>query len=91
MSWHETIKSVQLLSDKFKFSSETELNSVSQFLVSQTEGKIFHDTNEIFYSVHWFQILNLSTSNILVIIIYVSPILMLISIIIDLERFRYTD
>ena len=52
MSSHKIIKSNQLLSDHFKFSSETELNSLSQFLISQTEGKIFHDTKGIFDSTY---------------------------------------
>ena len=52
MSSHETIKSIQLISDNFKFLQETKLNSLSQFLVSQTEGKIFHDAKEIFDSAY---------------------------------------
>ena len=48
MSSHESIKSIQLLSDNFNLSPETKLNSLSQFLVSQTEGKIFYDAKEIF-------------------------------------------
>ena len=52
MSSHETIKSIQLLSDNFNLSPETELNYLSQFLVSQTEGKRYHDTKEMFDSAY---------------------------------------
>ena len=52
MSSHKIIKSILLFSDNFDFSSETELNSLSQFLVSQTEGNIFHDTKELFDSAY---------------------------------------
>ena len=40
------------LTDQLNFSSETELNSVSQFSVSPTEGSRFHDAKELFDSVY---------------------------------------
>ena len=43
---------IQLFPDKFKFSSETKLNFLSQCLVSQTEGKRYHDIKEIFDSAY---------------------------------------
>ena len=52
MSSHETIKSIQLLSDNFNLSQETELNYLSQFLVSQTERKRYYDAKEIFDSTY---------------------------------------
>ena len=40
------------LIDESNFSNETELNSISQFLVSSTKGKRFHDAKELFDSVY---------------------------------------
>ena len=40
------------LTDQLKFSTETELNSVSQFSVSPTEGSRFHDSKELFDSAY---------------------------------------
>ena len=39
VSSHKIIKSVQLFSDNFKFSPETELNSLSQLLVRRPKEK----------------------------------------------------
>ena len=52
MSSHETIKSIQLFSENFNFLPETELNSLSYFFISQTEGKRYHDAKEIFDSAY---------------------------------------
>ena len=52
MSSHIIIISILLFTENFNFSSETELNSVSQILVSPTEGRIFHDTKELFDSAY---------------------------------------
>ena len=41
-----------ILTDELKFSTETELNTVSQFSVSPTEGKRFHDAKELFGSAY---------------------------------------
>ena len=43
MSLDDIIESIQSFSEIFNFSSETELNSLSHFLVSQTEGKRYHN------------------------------------------------
>ena len=40
------------LTDQLNFSTETELNSVSQFSVSPTEGSRFHDAKELFDSAY---------------------------------------
>ena len=40
------------LIDELNFSNETELNSISQFSVSSTEGKRFHDAKELFDSAY---------------------------------------
>ena len=40
------------LIDELFFSNETELNSISQFSVSSTEGKRFHDAKELFDSAY---------------------------------------
>ena len=54
MSSHKIIKLIQLFPDNSQFSSENELNSLSQFLISQTKGKRFHDAKEIFDSIYAF-------------------------------------
>ena len=40
------------LIDELCFSNETKLNSISQFSVSSTEGKRFHDAKELFDSAY---------------------------------------
>ena len=52
MSSHIINISIVLFTEKFNFSSETELNSVSQISVSPTEGRIFHDAKELFDSAY---------------------------------------
>ena len=51
MSSHIINISILLFTEKFNFSSDTELNSVSQISVSLTERRIFHDAKE-FLIVH---------------------------------------
>ena len=52
MSSHIINISILLFTEQLKFSSETELNSVSQFSVSPTEESRFHDAKELFDSVY---------------------------------------
>ena len=52
MSSHIINMSILLFTEQLDFSSETELNSVSQFSVSPTEGRIFHDAKELFGSAY---------------------------------------
>ena len=40
------------LIDELNLSNKIELNSISQFSVSSTEGKIFHDAKELFDSAY---------------------------------------
>ena len=41
-----------ILTDELNFSNETGLNSISQFSVSSTEGKRFHDAKKLFDSAY---------------------------------------
>ena len=52
MSSHKIVNAIQFFADSFKFSSDIELNSLAQFLVSKTEGKKFHDAKELFDSAY---------------------------------------
>ena len=52
MSSHIINISILLFTEAFNFSSETELNSVSQISASLTEGRRFHDTKELFDSAY---------------------------------------
>ena len=52
MSSHLILISILLLTEQLIFSSETELNSVSQLSVSPTERSRFHDAKELFDSVY---------------------------------------
>ena len=52
MSSHIINISILLFTKKIFFSLETEINSVSQFSVSPTEGRRFHDAKELFDSAY---------------------------------------
>ena len=52
MSSHIINISILLFTETFNYSSETELNSVSQFSVSPTDGSRFHDAKELFDSAY---------------------------------------
>ena len=52
MSSHLIIVSILLFTEQLNFSSQTELNSVSQFSVSPTERSRFHDAKELFDSAY---------------------------------------
>ena len=52
MSSDLIIISILFLTEQLHFSSETELNSVSQFSVSPTEESRFHDAKELFDSAY---------------------------------------
>ena len=52
MSSHIINISILLFTEQLIFSSETELNSVSQFSASPTEGRRFHDAKGLFDSAY---------------------------------------
>ena len=52
MSAYKSINTIQLFLENKINSSMTELKSLSQFFVNQTEGKRHHDAKEIFNSTY---------------------------------------